>query len=55
MFACFSFFLFSTQNQVPKVIIEMSRLIYHIKALSVLIRMKFKSFEICSVSRKTCL
>ena len=43
---CFSFLLFSTQNQVPQIIIGMSRVIYSIKALSVVIlRTTLKSFE----------
>ena len=33
---CFSFF--STQNQVPQIIIELGCKIYHIEALSVVIR-----------------
>ena len=45
---CFIFFLFSTQNQVPQIIIGLGRVVYHIKALSVVIRMssqkKLKKF-----------
>ena len=39
-----NFFLFSTKNQVPKIIIGMGRVIYHIKALPVLIRTTSKKF-----------
>ena len=39
------FFLFSTQNQVPQITIRMGRMIYHIKAISIVIRTKFKKFE----------
>ena len=47
VFGCFFFYflLFSTQNQVSQIIIGIGRVIYHIKAILVAIRMKFKNFE----------
>ena len=39
------FFLFSTQNQVPQISIGMGRVIYHIKALSIVIRTTSKNFK----------
>ena len=45
--------LFSTQNQLPHIIIGMGRVIYLIKAFSVVILTTLKNFEqIISVSRK---
>ena len=39
VFGCFSFFfLYSTQNQVSKIIIGLGCVIYHIQALSVVIQ-----------------
>ena len=58
VFGCFSFFffLFSTQNRVPQIIIGMARVIYQIKGLSVVIRTKLKRCQkFFSVSRKTGL
>ena len=46
-----SFFVFfSTQNQVPQIIIGMGRMIYHIKVFSVLIRTTSEIFSKCCLS-----
>ena len=45
---CFNFFysfLFSTQSQMPQLIIRLGRVIYHVKAVSVVIRTRFKNAE----------
>ena len=44
--------LFSTQNQVPQVIIGNGGVIHDIKALSVVIRMTFKNVEKCFKCRE---
>ena len=52
---CSSFFCFllSMQNELPQIIIRESSVVYHIKALSVVIRTISKIFQRILVSRKT--
>ena len=45
-------FLFSTQNQVPQIIIGIGRVIYHIKTLSVVIQTTLKNLKLISQSRE---
>ena len=48
----FLFFLFSTHNQLPQILMGMGRVMYQIKTLTVMIRATFKSFKnIFPVSR----
>ena len=44
-FSGFLFFLFSTQNQVPQIIIGIGQMVYHIEAFLVLIRTTLTKFE----------
>ena len=49
---CYSFFLFSTQNQVPQIIVGMGRVIYHAEALSVVIRTMLNKFPSIDINFK---
>ena len=56
VFGCVLVFLLSSQNQIPQEIIGLGWVIYHIKALTVVIRTTIKNFKkLFSVSRKTGL
>ena len=56
MYSCvlnFFFFLFSTQNQIPQIMIALVLVTYQIKVLSVVIRTTFENFKFFfTVSRK---
>ena len=45
LFGCVLVFLFSTQNQVPQIIIEMGQKINHYKVVLVVFQTIFKNFQ----------
>ena len=47
----FGFFVFHVKSQIPQIIIIIGRMIYHINALSVVIRTTLKSFKKLSQCR----
>ena len=47
------FFLFSKQNQVPQIVTGMGRVIYHTKAISIVIRTTLKKILSCPSVEKS--